>query len=103
ETTFNPDWVNEAESVMTFNAMLVKLGWLNGEGADPLSLNTDVYRAIDAFQLWYNSVVAEDESMLLPYIRNEDGTFTDINGLMNTIDEATYNAIMLGIHFNPDF
>jgi len=88
---------------MSFNEMLIELGWLTVENPDLLSLNTDVYRAIDAFQLWYNSVVAEDESMLLPYIRNEDGTFTDINGLMNTIDEATYNAIMLGIHFNPDF
>ena len=49
------------------------------------------------------TVVAEDESMLLVLLRNEDGTFIDENGIYKFIDEETYNAIMLGIFFNPEF
>ena len=82
--------------------MLIELDWLTVENPDLLSLSEDAYMAIDAFQTWYNNVVAESDSEKLVPIRNADGTFTDALGNYNTIDEATYNLIMEGIFYNPD-
>ncbi|MBQ3078812.1 MAG: hypothetical protein IJC48_02270, partial [Clostridia bacterium] len=98
---YNPEWIYEAESVLAFNEMLITLGWMGEEKADMLSLDDETYSALDAFINWYNSVVVEDESMMLVPVRSEDGTFLDANGVYNIIDESVYRAVMAGIFYNP--
>ena len=97
---YDPEWVYEAETVKSFNQMLIELGWLSRD-QHLLTMDEAVYQAIAEFQAYYNMTYADANHPKLTLVMNEDGSFTDAFGNFNPIDEETFMAIMTANIFYP--